>query len=361
MLGIYIHIPFCKSRCNYCSFVSSTDPSIQESYIGRLIDEIKKRKTTAEVDTVYFGGGTPSMLKLGELTRIMNSLKGNFNIIKGAEITIEANPDSLNESFANECKDLGINRVSLGLQTTNDGILKIINRPHTYTQFLSAVNNLFNVGITNISCDLMLGLPSQTKSHLIESIDKVCALPIKHISLYGLSVEKATPLYESGYSVDEEASADMYEEALSRLKSYGFIRYEISNFCLNGFHSRHNCKYWDLSPYIGVGVAAHSYINGERLENTDSLREYLSGKTIKNITPIDLCESRNEYIMLSLRTSEGMDISRLKNEFRYNIMEEKSKEIAFLQDKNLIILDKNRLKLDDNAFYVSSSVILKLL
>lgn len=364
MLGIYVHIPFCKSKCAYCNFVSGSDLSSQNLYIKRLLEEIYNFSVMSDdlttVDTIYIGGGTPSMLSRGNLTLIIDALSRKFNILPQAELSIEANPDSCTPDFLRECADNKINRLSLGLQSCNDEILKKIGRPHNFNDFYRSIDNAIGQNIKNISCDLMLGLPSDTLSGVTESLKQVVDLPINHVSLYSLKVEEGTPLYLSGYCTDEDLQVDMYNNCYEFLKTKGYERYEVSNFAKNGKISRHNYKYWQLESYVGFGAAAHSFYNSKRFANPDDVSAYILGKK-SSILQLNRSDKITETIMLSLRTSNGLDCLLLNKNYGYDIMNIKREEIDRLLKLGMIIICENRIKITDDAFYVMNSVIVELI
>lgn len=358
--GIYIHIPFCKSKCGYCSFNSCTDLKMAPLYLPALIAEIQKRADKLNIyDTIYFGGGTPSVLTAVQFNNIMSAIRENFSIAENCEITVEVNPESCEKNFIENLAAQKVNRISLGLQSDNDEILFKIGRIHNFGDFLKALNTILNCGIENISADLITGLPGQSVKDFQKTLKNIVTLPLKHISFYALTIEEGTPFFNNGYTVDPDTQAQMYSDGISILKENGFYRYEVSNFAKTGFESRHNSKYWDLTPYIGLGLSAHSYINRERIENTDSLIDYLSGKTVKKSTIIGDKETIEEYIMLALRTSKGLDTSYLKDNLKYDILKEK--QIEKLLKLKAIILENGFIKLFGDAFYILNSIILELI
>lgn len=360
--GIYIHIPYCKSRCDYCSFVSSSDCGNMKLYVDALLREMRQRgnkKTFA--DTVYVGGGTPSMLHRGALTRILKEVRDAFTVSSDAEITVECNPDSANGGFFVECAAAGVNRISVGLQSSDDNLLRSVNRAHTFSQFKRAINTAKACGINNISADLMLGLPAQRMEQVERSIDEVLSMDIKHVSVYGLTVEENTPLYERGYVPDEDLCAEMYGLCVKRLKEGGLNRYEVSNFAKTGYHSHHNMKYWTGAPYTGLGVAAHSYDGTMRLENTSNIAKYVTGSTLHQQIPLSRKDRMEERIMLSLRTSSGLDLAAFKKEFNTDLQLSRSEQIRRLLDLNLIEIDADVMRLCENAYYLMNEVIVSLI
>lgn len=359
--GVYIHIPYCLSRCSYCSFVSGCDFSDMQSYKNAVISEIEERGGGEAVDSVYVGGGTPSVLKRGYLTEIFAALKRSFAIANDCEISVECNPDSASADFFAECAFVGVNRISIGLQSASDRLLKIVSRPHTFEQFVESVKAARKAGIENLSADLMLNLPTQTESDVKDSLRRLFELEIPHVSVYGLSVEKGTPLYESGYVPDEDRGVDMYESAVELLGLHGYGRYEVSNFAVKGRECRHNLKYWNRTPYVGIGLAAHSFDGKTRSENTCVRSEYLAGNRIASSVVLSREEEIEESIMLSLRTANGLDCGALLRKYGCDLLKEKAREIDRLIGLGLIQVENERLKLTDKAYYIMNSVIVSLL
>lgn len=361
MYGVYVHIPFCKAKCAYCAFVSSPDMSRKERYTDALVREISEFSSRgASVDTVYIGGGTPSCLDTGEIFSIFDALYGAFSIDTDAEITVEANPESCDDGFVRVCKDCGVNRVSMGLQSSNDRVLKNIGRIHSYSDFVAAAELLQNGGIQNISSDIILGLPDQTVEDIEKSIDtfsKFCT----HASVYALSVEEGTPLYAKKYRPDDDAVADMYDRANDFLYSRGFWRYEVSNFARNGKYSRHNLKYWTFAPYIGFGVAAHGF-DGDRLRyaHTDDIDKYISGEPYI-YTQLTDADVYNEYIMLALRTDNGIDVSDFKARFGYDILKEASEALDRLVNSGLILKCDGHIRIAPDKMFVMNGIIEELM
>lgn len=355
-----MHFPFCKHRCAYCSFVSSTDFSLQEEYYYRLKAEISSRVPYGESDTLYFGGGTPSAVKHGLLSEVYREIEKYFGS-RYAEFTVEANPDSVSAEFLSECRDMGVNRISMGLQSADDSVLKKIGRIHDVAKFLAAARTIKAYGFENVSSDLILGLPGQTLSDVENAVRLFDKTGMTHVSVYSLSVESGTPLYESGYKPDDDRQADMYGRAVEILKQYGYLRYEVSNFARDGKIALHNYKYWTGADYYGFGAAAHSLEKNVRRENTDSLYDYLAGKTLKaeyKLTPTDV---RTEYIMLRLRTEKGINLLDYGLRFGVPLLAEKEKEIKKLLSAKVIEINGNILKTTDKGFYLLNSVITELL
>lgn len=356
-----MHIPYCKSKCGYCSFCSSSDFSTLGLYLKSLYDEICERGRDEICDTVYIGGGTPSVLPRGELDKLLWFLRENFNIEDGAEITAEANPDTCTDDFLRECVKAGVNRLSLGLQSDDDTLLYALGRRHNYAAFEKSLYAAIDSGIENISADLMTGLPGQTLKGFVKTAEHIAALPLKHISVYALKVEEGTPFADNGETTDEDLQAEMYDAACNVFAACDFMRYEVSNFAQKGFESRHNGKYWNHSPYIGLGLSAHSFADGFRTENTSNISLYDIGRRESGREKISDAELKEEYIMLSLRTRDGVDLDLLKKEYGCDLRREKRKEIEELLSLGAIKVDGGRLHVAPNAFYILNSVILKLI
>lgn len=355
--GIYIHIPFCRAKCAYCSFVSISDASRQQRYIDALSSEIAASESRgATADTVYIGGGTPSCLFRGAITRILSDVRRAFRLSDGAEITVEANPESCDEAFAEECLKAGVNRISMGLQSANDAVLAKIGRLHTCAGFEKAAAMLENAGFGNISSDLILGLPEQDISDVSRAVD-IMSRYCKHASVYALTVERGTPLESSRYAPDDDSVADMYDCAVARLAQNGFMRYEVSNFARRGCESRHNSKYWTGEPYIGFGVAAHSYDgNSLRRRHTDDITEYIeTGKIINEI--LSEKDRYNEYVMLRLRTESGLDRKAFFDIFGYDFCEKHSETINYYTKIGAVVADEERVRIAPDKMFVMNGII----
>lgn len=320
MAGIYIHIPFCKSRCIYCGFYSTTEQSLRDRYIGSLIEEMKARKgylNGEPIHSIYIGGGTPSQLSDEELLKLVLSLKENFEIADDVEFTIECNPDDVSLDYASLIASFGINRVSMGAQTFSDERLRFIHRRHTSSQVSEAVDNLRRAGIGNISIDLMYGFPNETMDEWLSDIERALALNVNHISAYGLMIEEGTPLYRMNIApADEETYRSMYYALLDKLEAAGYEHYEVSNFARPGYRSRHNSGYWHSMHYLGLGAAAHSYDGESRQWNVNDLRKYINGEWMEEREELSPSDKYDDMVMLRLRTSEGIDINDIDQEYR---------------------------------------------
>ena len=318
-LGIYIHIPFCASKCGYCDFYSLSGcdhliPEYHEALIAHL-EESSHAIRNYEVDSIYFGGGTPSFYGADRIVEILDVLKLNGNVRLDSEVTVECNPDSISLTALKFLRQEGVNRLSIGVQSADNDLLKIIGRRHNFQQAQKAVQDARKAGFANISLDLIYGLPSQTKSDWANTLAKIVELHPEHISCYGLKLEPGTPMYEEYYGSatlpGDDEQADMYSYAAEMLERYGYKHYEVSNFCAKGFESRHNLKYWNLDDYMGFGPGSHSCVGNLRYSFVRDLKQYISGvkrkvSIIDEYEEIDTLERAVEYIMLNMRTSRGI-------------------------------------------------------
>lgn len=368
-LGLYIHIPFCRTKCLYCDFCSfvSRDEQQREAYVGALLREIEARGTKDySVDTVYFGGGTPSLLSAEQIGRILGEIKESFNVSPDAEITLECNPMTVSDGdkYFKELRALGVNRISLGVQTAIDGELKLIGRRHSFEEAKATFFEARGAGFENISVDLMLGIPSQTLDSLRASANQVIKLAAEHISIYSLQLEEGTPLYRmrERYSLaDDDTAADMYELVVKMMKDAGYRHYEISNFARGGRESKHNCKYWRLDEYLGLGLAAHSDFGGKRLENTRDMERYLGGEWLEAASEISNSEREFEFLMLGLRTADGISKSEFLARFgvgfdeKYGEKMEKFKKMGYFCEKG------DALALTESGFEVSNAILTEIL
>lgn len=319
-LGIYIHIPFCRSKCQYCDFYSLTnkEDTLLDDYLEAVIRHIREAGPLAPgylVDTVYFGGGTPTFFGAEGLAAILTAVRKSFDVASDAEITFEANPDSISDRLLRRLRSEGFNRVSLGIQCDNDEILKKLGRPHSYAQAVSAVQRIRKAGFRNLSLDLMYGLPFQSLQAWESTLKNVLKLMPEHISCYGLKVEEGTPLAEyQQYCnlADDDTQADMYLSAIQILREHGYRQYEISNFCRKGHVSRHNLKYWTGGEYLGFGPDASSDFAGRRFSIVRDLHGYIDGilsggQVLQDVQQIPNRERAGEYLMMRLRTVSGLD------------------------------------------------------
>ena len=341
-LGVYIHIPFCASKCGYCDFYSLAGCDRRmgkyQAALEKHIEESKTVMAPYYVDTVYFGGGTPSYYGADRITDAFNALKRSARVLKSAEVTVEANPDSVKRRELAQLRREGVNRISLGVQTASDDLLKIIGRRHNFTQVKSAVKAIRAEGFYNLSVDLIYGLPIQTKNDWADSLARVLDLSPEHISCYGLKLEEGTPMYDKylGSTVipSDDEQADMYLFAVETLEKYGYKQYEISNFAREGFESRHNMKYWDLDDYLGFGPGAHSCIGMTRFSYARDLEAYIEAMLERGESIVDEQETLNEldraaeYIMLGMRRGKGIGREEYSRVYRsdFTPIEQKLKQ-----------------------------------
>lgn len=363
MTGIYIHIPFCKTKCPYCDFYSfKGDEKQKDSYLEAVLLCLKGyADKELKIDTLYFGGGTPSVFGGERIERIISYIRESFSLQENAEITVECNPSSTDDDFVRQVKRAGVNRVSMGMQSAVDKERKILGRPSGKEDIERAVKLFKNEGIDNISLDLMLGVPYQTMESLDESLDFILSLGVKHISAYMLKIEKGTPFErdEKNLSLpDEDTVADMYLHTSQRLGRKGFVHYEISNFALEGFHSRHNSRYWKCEDYIGIGPSAHSCYKGKRFYYSRSFEDFLSGKD-----PISDGDSggEEEYIMLALRLKEGLDGKKFRERYGKALDKAIFRKAEKYEKNGLLKIEGERISLTAEGFLLSNSIISDLI
>lgn len=373
MAGLYIHIPFCRSRCIYCGFYSTTGLALRQRYVDAICREMKLRSEwraakgeRLQIETVYLGGGTPSQLTTDQLRQLFIYINKVYPLTS-QEITIEVNPDDVTADYATTLQQLGINRVSMGAQTFDEGRLHFLNRRHTATQVSEAVSLLRQAGIRNISIDLMYGFPGETLSDWDADITRALALDVEHISCYCLMYEEGTPLYrllQQGKvaETDEEQERLMYYHLIDRLEAAGYEHYEISNFARPGFRSRHNSSYWDLTPYIGLGAAAHSFDgNSRRRWNVSDIGLYIEG--IEGGQPcfeqelLDDDTRYNDTLTVALRTRNGLDLNTLSEHNRNYCLSEARHYIS----DGLLNLQNNHLSLTKPGLFVSDMIISDLM
>lgn len=373
-LGIYIHIPFCKQKCYYCDFVSYVDTvERMNKYIEKLKEEIINEKNIYQNDynvtTIYIGGGTPSILEKEHIKDILDilkeQLKNNKTKFQDIEITIEVNPGTAKEEKLKQYKESGINRLSIGLQSTNDNLLKEIGRIHNYQDFLITYNMAKKIGFENINIDLMIGLPNQTIKDLKNAIQEIKRLNPNHVSIYSLIVEEGTKIEQLLDQKilelpDEDLERKMYWYVKNSLELLGYNHYEISNFAKPRKESKHNLNCWEQKEYIGLGLAAHSYINGIRYGNTNNLKEYIETtnfQKIKNIEEEQTLEDRKkEYMLLGLRKIQGVSISKFKEKYIENPLYLFRNELKKLVDEGLIKIDLDTIKLTNKGLNLANIV-----
>ena len=373
-LGIYIHVPFCRSKCQYCDFYSVTSKKDCDfdGYLSAICAHIRETGPQTPnhiVDTVYFGGGTPSFLGAEGLALILSAVRKSFDVSPTAEITFEANPDSITDRLLRRLRAEGFNRVSLGIQCDSDDILKKLGRPHTYEEAVQAVKKIRKHRFRNLSVDLMYGLPSQRLQDWEKTLRNVLRLKPEHISCYGLKVEEGTPLYECRdfYNMaDDDTQADMYLKAVEVLKEHGYRQYEISNFCRKGQVSRHNLKYWTGGEYLGFGPDASSDFDGNRFTMVRNLQDYIQGihqggAVLRELQEISPRERAGEYLMMRLRTVSGIDPAKYEKKY---LLPFAPLEKVLTDCKERGLAEKTydgRWHLTPEGFLVSNSIISDLL
>lgn len=366
-LGIYVHIPFCKQKCSYCDFISYWDKNnLIEKYIEALKQEIKDNSEDVskyESSTIYIGGGTPSYIESKYIGEILETIKQKYNISKNAEITIEVNPGTATKEKLRCYVEAGINRISIGLQSCNNNLLKMIGRIHTYEEFLNTYKLAREVGFKNINVDLMIGLPNQTLDDVKKSLEEISKLNPEHISVYSLIVEEGTPIerkIEKGEFKlpNEELERKEYWEVKKNLEGFGYKHYEISNFAKIGYESKHNLNCWEQKEYLGFGVAAHSYINKTRYSNTENIEKYINQEMRSYIVhEVQNDEDqKKEYMLLGLRKIEGIQISSFKNKFGCNPIMEFKNELNKLVQEKLIEIDLDQIKLTEKGIDLANIV-----
>lgn len=362
--GLYIHIPFCASKCDYCDFYSFV-PSQKEtdSFFSAVLSSIEKwgAKLDCSFDSIYFGGGTPSYFGGKKISAIIKKIKECFIIENDCEITVECNPSSASESLMRTLSEAGVNRISMGVQSALTEERLLLGRKSNCEQVQSAIKNAKRNGINNISLDLMLGIPNQTMQSLDRSLDFLITSGAKHISAYMLKIEQGTPLYKKQETLnfpDEDTVCDMYLHTINRLKKAGFIQYEISNFAIPGFESRHNLKYWNCEEYLGIGPAAHSFIDGKRFYYKRDMTAFIRGD---EPTFDSGGGSEEEYIMLKLRLKSGLSNEEYARRFGKNIPDEYLKRAKQLQKLGLVDVKNGNIQLTEKGFLLSNSVIGKIL
>lgn len=359
-IGLYIHIPFCKKKCYYCDFISYPNKdNCADEYIDTLIKEYKNYKAEEyTIKTIYIGGGTPSYINSKKIKRLLKEI----DIRNAEEITIEVNPGTVTREKLIDYKEAGINRISIGLQSTKDNLLKNIGRIHTYNEFLQTYNLAREVGFTNINIDLMLALPGQSIEDLKESVEKILNLNPEHISVYSLILEEGTKLYdliESGtYALPEdETERKMYWLVKDMLESKGYKHYEISNFAKEGFESKHNTDCWKQKEYVGIGAAAHSYLDNRRYSNQEIIEEYIKNYSNKEVhEEQDKLSKEKEFMILGLRKIKGINISDFKSKFNDNSIYLFREELNKLVNEGLIEIDLDNIRLTSKGLDLANIV-----
>ena len=373
-LGIYIHIPFCKQKCIYCDFVSfSKQESKFNKYINCLLKEIEKNKKEIlnknyNITTIYIGGGTPSLLNSNYIEKIFNKLKQIGVNLNNLEITIEINPGTVSKEKLEHYKKMGINRLSIGMQSTENHILKQLGRIHTYEEFEKSFYLARKAGFNNINIDMMIGLPNQTMEDVNKNIEKIKLLNPEHVSVYSLILEEGTLLYKKVHNKElilpeEKIERDMYWNVKNKLEKIGYIHYEISNFAKKGKESKHNINCWKQKEYIGFGLSAHSYKNNIRYSNIEDLEKYIknieSNNFLENIIIHEkqsIIDAQKEYMLLGLRKIDGINISDFKQKYGENPIYLYYKELDKLTKEELILVEGDKVKLTNKGIDLANMV-----
>ena len=374
-LGIYIHIPFCLSKCPYCDFNSIViDSELAEYYVNSLVKEIlsfsENQTENLGAETIYFGGGTPSILKVSQLGSIMKAVFNSFDVKPVAEISLEVNPGTLTEEKAKDLKKLGFNRASLGVQSFKDEELKILGRAHDSKQAIKSYQ-LLRKYFDNLSLDSIFGIPGQNLNSWRENLKMASKLKPEHLSVYSLTIEEGTPYHhlwkqEKLSLPDDEEVRKMYLLSINLLQKQEYRQYELSNFARKGFECQHNLRYWQGKEYLGFGAGAHSYYQGVRWGNVKNVKKYIEG--CKNGFSIfdfreKLTSSQKitEFILLGLRVAKGIDLRRLKENMNFDIEEEKREEIAKLIEGRFLKKGKDNLRLTKKGILVANSIVQQLI
>ena len=373
MAGIYIHVPFCKTRCIYCDFYTRTDMSPKHNYVSAVCREMELRKhyiSNEIVKTIYFGGGTPSQLSYGDFQRIFDTIRANFTVASDAEITMEANPDDLDTKYLETLRRLPFNRLSIGIQSFDDNELKFLKRRHSAERAIDVVSLCKSSGYNNISIDLMYGLPNQTMDIWQRNLEQAINLNVQHISSYHLIYEQGTRLYRlfklgDVKPVDEDLSVQMFSAMIDSLSDAGFEHYEISNFARNGLYSKHNSSYWLGEKYLGLGPAAHSFDGHNRAWNIPSISKYV--EAIEQANPaietecLDKNTSYNDFILTGMRTMWGVNLVVLESRFGTSMKDYCMRNVQKYINQGFVTNNDNVLKLTREGIFISDGIMSDLM
>lgn len=377
MAGLYIHIPFCESRCIYCGFYSTTSLRERDAYIEALCQEMALRQINdtlgepAKIETIYLGGGTPSQLTSEQLVRLFEGINKNYgsSLTEHIEITMECNPDDITPTLCQTIAQLPINRISMGIQTFSDERLRFLHRRHNAIEAKQAIKLLRKAGVGNISIDLMFGFPNETITEWTHDIREALSLNVEHLSAYSLMYEEGTTLYrllqqEKIKEIDEETYLQMYEILIDELTAAGYEHYEISNFALPGYRSRHNSSYWHEVPYIGLGAAAHSYIRSPKVMRSwniadinEYIRSFKQGRVVQESETLDINTRYNDLIATALRTSDGITLTKIKEEFGDSLYRALLTEADKHIERHQMQIKEGRLMLTRKGLYVSDDIM----
>ena len=373
MAGIYIHIPFCKRRCIYCDFFSTTQSEKKSAYVHALCRELEMRKDYLEgedIETIYLGGGTPSQLLREELEEIFNHIYKVYPVKEDAEITLEANPDDLTPEYVAMLRQLPINRISMGIQTFQEETLKLLHRRHTAVQAIEAFRRCREAGFQNISIDLMYGLPGETLDNWIADLQQAIDLRPEHISAYHLIYEEGTVLWKlreqhQVEEADEDLSVSLFSTLIEQLSEAGYQHYEISNFCLPGLHSRHNSSYWTGKKYLGCGPSAHSFNGVSRQWNVASLESYMKGveegELDVEVEELDLYTRYNDFVLTNIRTAWGMPLSKLRSDFGGELYRYCMRMAKPHLEQGVLEIGEDVLRLTRKGIFVSDGIMSDLM
>ncbi|REE00489.1 oxygen-independent coproporphyrinogen-3 oxidase [Marinoscillum furvescens DSM 4134] len=371
MAGIYLHIPFCKQACHYCNFHFSTQLNYKSEMIAALCQEVEIRhgEISEPITSIYFGGGTPSLLAANELEAIFSALRSYFEIAPKAEITLEANPDDLDQEKLSMLKESGINRLSIGIQSFDDDSLKYCNRAHDSSEAASCLKLAKDAGFTNISADLMYALPGTDLDHWAKDLQRLLLFSPRHISLYGLTIEERTVFgkWQTLGKLDEVPevkAADQYRLAIEVLSNAGYDHYEVSNFAKPGYHSRHNTSYWQGAPYLGIGPGAHSYNGKARGANISNNQTYMRAIRSDQL-PIEWeqlsdLDKLNEYLFTGLRTNKGIDLNIIKEQFGKHLYDDYKALLSDFATRGLLTKTNNNIRLTSEGFMIADEITWRL-
>ncbi len=363
--ALYIHIPFCLSKCRYCDFASAPhSEDVRAAYLSALESEILSLPQ-GELDTLYFGGGTPSLLTPGELERLLSAVSRRFHFSENAEISLETNPKTASEERLRAYRSLGVNRLSIGMQSLSDRELLLLGRAHSSRDFFSTYEWARKADFPSVSADMMYGIPAQTKESLFSTLTQLLSLSPDHISAYGLILEEGTPLWRDRAEISfpsEDEEFRMYEVIVSKLREAGFLHYEVSNYAKPGHECRHNLTYWRQEEYYAAGLAASSFIGGVRRTAVSDMKAYLAapGKAFSEETEIRDKDAEFEYIMLRLRLSEGIELSDFEARFGFRFESAYRSAIAPYLERGYLLNQGGRLALTDEGLYLSSALLTDL-
>jgi oxygen-independent coproporphyrinogen III oxidase len=370
--GIYLHIPFCKQACHYCDFHFSTSMGHKEATVQAIARELELRRDYLQgqgVHTIYFGGGTPSLLTQQELEHLLQTVQRLFAVAEDAEITLEANPDDLSPAKLQELKAAGINRLSIGLQSFHEPHLRLMNRAHSATESLQCVRDAQAAGFNNITVDLIYGIPAPDHSIWLEDLKTLFSLNVQHLSCYALTVEPDTALGRWSKKgkfrpAEDEYTARQFEILLEQMRAHGYEQYEVSNFCKPGFESRHNSNYWRGVHYLGVGPSAHSFNGASRQYNVANNRKYTAaiaeGAIPAEVEALTSADQANDYLLTTLRTSWGCDLRVMRDRFGYDVLSQHSLYLQELQAKGMATLESDVLYLTDQGKLLADQITLDL-